>query len=224
MEFHPSKCFVLRVTRKKSVQRYPYNLQGHVLSDTKSTKYLGVTISDQITWNTHIDGVTKKANKQLGFIKRNLRIKNQDLKSKVYKSFVRPTLEYCSTVWDPIHQNQIYQLEMVQRRAARWVVSDYGRLSSVTRILENLKWQELALRRKQARLLLLYKIVHNLVMINRSHYFKMQRDNLHIQNIYATQQYHQASFFPRTIKEWNSLPDSVLDLSLIHISEPTRPY
>ena len=91
MEFHPSKCFVLRVTRKKSTIKYPYSLQGQVLSDTKATKYLGVTISNNITWNSHIDSVTNKANRQLGFIKRNLKIKDQDLKTKAYKAYVRPT-------------------------------------------------------------------------------------------------------------------------------------
>ena len=119
-----------------------------------------------------------------------------------------PKLEYCCTVWDPAQQNHINQLEMVQCRAARWVMADYSPLSSVTKMINHLKWQELAQRRQQARLILLYKIVHSLVLVNRANYIKMQRDNIHICNIYATQQYHQSSFFPRTIRQWNS--DSVL--------------
>ena len=210
MEFHPSKCFVMRVTRKKKLIKFPYSLQGQVLSDTKATKYLGVTLSEDITWNKHIDSITSKANRQLGFIKRNLKIKNQDLKTKAYKAYVRPTLEYCCSVWDPSQQKQIDQLEMVQRRAARWVLSDYGPQSSVSKMLQQLHWQELAYRRQHQRLLLLYKIIHSLVLIKRDQYLRVQRNGIHIQNIHATQQYHQMSFFPRTIREWNSLPDKVL--------------
>ena len=59
-----------------------------------------VTIADNMTWNTHIEQTAANGNKKLGFLKRN-KINNPDIKSHAYKTLVRPTLEYCSTGWDP---------------------------------------------------------------------------------------------------------------------------
>ena len=51
MEFHPAKCHVLRITKKKSKVTFPYTLHGHVLEEAQSAKYLGVTISEDMSWN-----------------------------------------------------------------------------------------------------------------------------------------------------------------------------
>ena len=80
----------------------------------------------------HIDNTTKKANQTLGFLKRNIRVHNKDLKSVAYKTLVRPQLEYASTVWYPHHDKDINKVEAVQRRAARWTIRDYKYTSSVT--------------------------------------------------------------------------------------------
>ena len=77
-------------------------------------KQLWVTISDNMTWNTHIEQTAAKVNKKLGFLNWNLIIKNPDIKSRAYKTVVRPTLEYCSTVWDPHTAKAALQLQMVQ--------------------------------------------------------------------------------------------------------------
>ena len=71
-------------------------------SQKKQTqKYLWVTIADNMTWNTHSEQTAAKENKKLGFLKRNLKINNSDIKIGTYNTLVRPTLEYCSMVWDP---------------------------------------------------------------------------------------------------------------------------
>ncbi len=210
MEFHPDKCSVMRVTRKKTVHKYPYTLHGQVLQEESETKYLGVTITDKMEWNTHIEQTAAKANKKLGFLKRNLKVNNEDIKSRAYKSLVRPNLEYCSTVWDPHTQKSTQQLEMVQRRAARWVKNDFFPQSSVTEMLKDLGWRTLAQRRVDARLALMYKIVHGLVLIEAIKYVKLQRNQIHLQQILAKQKYYQMSFFPRTVQDWNSLPKDLL--------------
>jgi len=67
----------------------------------------------------------------------------------------RPMLEYASAVWDPYLVKDINSLEMAQRRAARWVTSNYGWQSagiSVSSILDNLQWHSLASRRQTSRL------------------------------------------------------------------------
>ena len=87
-------------------------------------------------------------------------------KEKAHKSLVRPTLEYACTTWDPylnLVKEEKNRIEMVQRRAARYVVNRYHNTSSVTSMLEELKWPTLEERRQRARLVLMYKIVNGLV-------------------------------------------------------------
>ena len=138
MEFHPAKCHVLWITRKKSTATFPYTLHGEVLREVTSAKYLGITISNHMSWNNHIESTAAKANRKLGFLKRNIKVKDRDLKEKAYKAIVRPTTEYCATVWDPYYLNQATTLEKVQRWAARWVTGRFHNTSSVSSMLNDL--------------------------------------------------------------------------------------
>ena len=105
-----------------------------------SAKYLGVTISEDLKWSEHISNITKKTNQTLGFLKRKILVHNKDLKSTAYKTFVRPQLEYASTVWSPHTDLDINKLESVQCSAVRWVTCDYQYTSSVSTMLQDLNW------------------------------------------------------------------------------------
>jgi hypothetical protein len=210
MEFHPAKCNVLRITKKKTKIIHRYTLHSHILEEVSSAKYLGVTISDDMSWNHHIDSTIAKANSKLGFLKRNLKIKDRKLKEKAYIAIVRPSTEYCSTVWDPHTQQQSRSLEMVQRRAARWVTGRYHNTSSVTDMLSDLGWRDLAQRRVDSRVMMMYKITRGLVDIPIGHYIRLQRNGIHIQPIIARTNYYQYSFFPRTVSDWNAIPRDTL--------------
>ena len=78
-----------------------YFLHVTMLDSVSSEKYLGVTISDDLSWNIHIDTITKSADKTLGFLKRNIRVHNKDMTSVAYKTLVVSHLEYASIVWSP---------------------------------------------------------------------------------------------------------------------------
>ena len=92
------------------------------------------------------------------------------MKSDAYRSTVLPTLEYCSTIWNPYQNDQIYKLEMVQRRAARYTTNRYHNTSSVSDILDYLEWESLKSRRTKAQLTMMYKIVNNRVDVQAEHY------------------------------------------------------
>ena len=113
---HPQKCSVLSVTRSRTPTRFDYQLKGHVLELQDSTNYLGVDLQSSLSWKTHIDRISKKANSMLGFLRRNLRSCKEDTKANAYFTMVRSNLEYCSSVWSPHHQDQVHKVEMVQRR------------------------------------------------------------------------------------------------------------
>ena len=168
MSFHPDKCSVLQITTKKQPIQHNYILHGHTLTTETSTKYLGVTIQNNLKWNEHINIIASSATKQLNFLKRNLKVTSSKIKERAYQSIVRPKLEYNCCTWDPHHQYQIHQLEMVQRRAARYVTNRYHNTSSVNSMLQDLNWPTLQQRRLRTRLIFFYKITHNLVAIHPS--------------------------------------------------------
>ena len=107
MQFNPSKCQNLHTTRNVKPLNTKYILHNVELESAIEAKYLLVTIADDHTWSLHIDHTTKKANQTLGFLKRNIRVHNKDLKSVTYKTLVRPQLVYASTVWYPNHGKDI---------------------------------------------------------------------------------------------------------------------
>ena len=136
MRCNAAKCNIMRVSRMRLPFLYSYKLSGQVLDEVKDSKYLGVTISDNLEWSKHI--TTTKANARLSFIKRNLKDCPQKLKEIAYFSLVRFFVDYASAVWDPHQKFNQEKLEMVQRKAARYVKSRYRRTDSVTAMLDEI--------------------------------------------------------------------------------------
>ena len=98
--------------------------------------------------------ICTKANRTLGFLRRNLFSCPQDVKEAAYKGLVRPVLEYGSSVWDPHTKCLQEELEKVQNRAARFVTRNYTfEEGSMTGILEQLRSN---LSRKGGRIIDLY--------------------------------------------------------------------
>ena len=164
MEFNSDKCEVIRITnrRKKKIVTN-YSIHEHQLKKVKGAKYLGLTIDRTLSLNGHINNVTKKANSTRAFLQRNVNRCPEASKTFCYQTFVRPIVEYASTVWNPPTEKNIKSLENVQRQAARFVKGDYRRRSSVTTMFESLNWVSLASRRAEAKLVMLYRITNNLV-------------------------------------------------------------
>ena len=213
MKFHPDKCNVLSVTQKRKPIQYNYTLRGHPLLKVKNAKYLGITIQDNLKFDKHINNITNKANQTLGFLKRNLKIQSSKVKEHAYKALVRPKLEYSSTVWDPHTKSQINQIEKVQRRAARFVSNRYNNTSSVTNMLEKLNWPSLEIRRTRSRLIMFYKIIHQVVAISPPPHLLVTSDQrTRFNNPYTFKQIqtdkdtYKFSFYPRIVTQWNLLP------------------
>lgn len=123
----------------------------------------------------------------------------------------RSTLEYASQIWDPYLGSEIDRLEKIQRRAARFVVRDFQRTSSVTAIMDRLNWTPLKTRRKHARLGLLYQIVNGEVEVPvDGTYLKQGRRGRFIQPAFHYQG-HKYSYYPNTIRDWNELSGVIKD-------------
>jgi hypothetical protein len=72
MRFNPDKCEVLIAINNKSPIHSEYTIHGQVLNQTDSAQYLGLNIHKSLSWNSHIDKITKKANSTLVFLGRNV--------------------------------------------------------------------------------------------------------------------------------------------------------
>ena len=123
-------------------------------------------------------------------------------------------MEYCSSVWDPYEKGDAATVEKVQRMAARLVKGDYKRESSVTQMICDLGWQSLEACRAVSRLSLMYKIALGLLDVEsqilvRSGRATRQSQGQHYWNILALKSCYRASFFPRTVPEWNHLPPHI---------------
>ena len=133
-------------------------MEGTDLENVESIKYLGVTITSDLRWNTHVSNACTKANRTLGFLRRNLYSCPQEVKEAAYKGLVRPVLDYGSSVWDPPGVVLQEELESMQKCAARFVTGNYNyETGSMTGILGQLKWESLKKKGKDNRHIAIYQ-------------------------------------------------------------------
>jgi hypothetical protein len=220
MEFNVNKCAIMQFTTSTNKDKFKYTMKGEELNTVQHHPYLGVELSDNMKFNLHINNISKKASRVLGFIKRNLKHCPQKIKERAYQTLVRPKLENVSSVWNPQQQTQIKQLEQIQRNAARFVLNkpyNPNKPDSVSVMIKDLNWTPLYQRRIYTDITLMYKVINTLVAIpviyhpspalmrttRSSHPLKFIPYQCRL-NIY------QHSFFPRTIAHWNSLPEPVV--------------
>ena len=219
MRFQPVKCNIMRLSRKRKIINYDYTLKGTKLEMLDSIKYLGVNITSNLHWGKHVEETCNKAFKILGLLKRNLSSCPQKVKMLAYKALIRPILEYASAVWDPHQQYLQDKLERVQHQAARFIVNNYSQEpGTMTKILEELKLEPLKVRRKQSRLVLLHKGLHQQAAIPTSTLQRPKRTTRHMHSehfitIHARTDTLKFSFLPNTVKDWNLLPPEVINES-----------
>ena len=212
MSFNVKKCAHLTISKKRHPLEYAYSIDGDIIPNEKSTKYLGVTITSDLSWTKHIESIKAKASRTLGLIRRNLGPCDTTVKEKAYQSLVRPQLEYASSVWNPYTKTDKIKVESIQRQAARFTVGDYQRTSSVTTMLETLNWDTLEHRRLLAQATMFYKIINGIVNISIPQRFTQNsrpaRGSHHLRyhQVITNLNSYKYSFYPRVIPLWNILP------------------
>ena len=170
-------------------------------------------------WSQHIHQIAVKANCTLSLIKRNLKLANKSLRETAYFTLVWSQLDYASTVWSPWLSKDKLELEKVQRRAARFVCNNYDPMSSVTTMINQLKWQKLEHRRDNSCLCLLFKIIRHQVHFPTNNIpapapITTTRQS-HERNFlvpYARTDVYKYSIFPNVISLWNKLPETIKEI------------
>ena len=103
----------------------PLFLYGDSIEQVNNYKYLGVMITSTLKWDEHIDRISLKAKRLLGYLYR-VFYRNVEAKYllQLYISLVRQHLEYASQVWDPYTQRNIDHLENIQKFALAFVLAN----------------------------------------------------------------------------------------------------
>lgn len=179
-----------------------------------SVALLTIMIDSKLRFNKHYRQLVNKAQYRASLIFKTFLSKEPLLLFKAFTVYVRPIIEYCSSVWSPVYKSDIELIERVQRGFTKRLRG--LKYLTYSERLSYLKAETLELRRLKTDLLLIYKIIHKLVALNfddffafnnftvtRGHDFKLVKP-LCVNNA------RQFSFSCRLIDVWNSLPNSIV--------------
>jgi len=129
-------------------------------------------VSKDLKWDKQCSQAVKKANRMLGVIKRNFTDRSKETIMPLYKSVVRPHLEYCVPIWSPHYQKDIELVEGVQRRATE-LIDDVRNLHYEERI-KKLNLMTLEKRRHRSDLIETFKIINNCYNLKSDLFFMMK--------------------------------------------------
>ena len=187
------------------------------IPSVESVKYLGVIITNDLKWNTHIANTCKSAKQKLGLLHRNFRQADQRTLSQLYKALVLPKLDYCCCVWDPATSTLNDQLESVQRFAAKLCTKRWSDPS--VSLISNLNWSTLCSHRSRLKIQLCRQIIMKESIISPLSYFTppphLNPRSHHHRSVcvpFARTASFQSSFFISACHLWNSLPGHVVSL------------
>ena len=207
-----SRNVIFSLKRNKQVHP-PLFLSSNIVKDVESHTHLGLTLQSSMSWRKHIVQVFEKASKRLNMLKF-VRFKvDRSILTSLYKSLIRPLMEYGDVIWNNCYDCDSALLDGVQYEAARLVTGAIKGTSSA-RLYKELAWESLSNRRKLHLLCQFYKIVKNLapyylsemlpkLSSERTNYRLRSRENF-TQFSCRTSRF-QKSFFPSAITGWNSL-------------------
>ena len=204
-----NKCKVMHVGAKNPKNKY--FLDGVELPEIESEKDLGVFVSQNWNWNHHIDSIVKKANSSSAWILRTVITRSLEVMSLIYKTVIRPHLEYCVQLWSPVpsHGNwaSIISIEDVQRKFTR-AIDGIGLLTYKER-LEKLGLTTLLERRARGDLIETFRILSGIADYGSS-LFQPSRSGRNLISRPGDQNSFKHNFFSRrVISYWNKLPLNV---------------
>ena len=208
------KCLHLGKNNKKCQYTIQQNNKTTLLGETTCEKDLGINIDPDLNFEKHIEIQTKKARALCGMIMRTFVNKTPSILIPIFKSLIRPVLEYGNVVWHPYLRKNINEIEKVQRNFTKNIIG-MKNLDYESR-LRTLKLPSLEYRRIRGDMIEVYKILykkydplttHNLFTLDtnntRGHKLKLKKFQ------FNTDKYKHF-FTNRVVNLWNSLPGEVV--------------
>ena len=183
------------------------------LAEHDVEKDLGIFIDNRLTFKEHVAKVTAKANTVVGIIRGTFDFLDDNLFLSLFKSLVRPILEYGHSVYQPQQKYLCSDLEDVQRRATKLLPS--VRDLPYPERLRRLRLPSLEHRRLRGDMIDAYKYLHGLYDVDRPALNENTESNtrghsLKLMKNHCSLKIRSSSFSHRIVNTWNSLPDSVV--------------
>ena len=217
INFSPPKTKTMVITRKRRKIHYPpLSMNGTVLQDVQSHKHLGVTFSNNLLWDEHVEDLSVKANQCLDVLNALKYKLDRITLEKIYFSFIRSKLEYASILWDCCSNQLSDLIESVHYRAAK-IISGAIHHTSHSLVYKELGWESLKCRRKKQRLRVFFKATHgetpvylqNIIPSRNPQINYNLRNEDNVPSFKCRTSNFQNSFLPKTINEWNNLENDL---------------
>jgi len=218
MPFNASKCKVMHLGHRNN--HYEYFMGNYKLEPVTEERDLGILITDNLKPSKQCQLAYSKASKALGLIGRTISYRNKDILVRLYKTLVRPHLEYSVSAWSPYYAKDKQLLERVQHRFTRMVPG-----------LKSLQYEErlnrlgiwtLEERRNRADLLEVFKMYKGLSLLPFDHLFTTSSvtttrgHSAKIEKHHCQLDLRRHFFSQRVINKWNLLPQHAIDAGSIN--------
>lgn len=220
MQYNVDKCKTLHAGYNNT--EHKYKMGGIELTSVEEERDLGVVVCKSLSVSRQCAEAAKSANRALGQIRRTITNKSKDIVVPLYRSLVRPRLEYCIQAWRPYLKKDITLLEKVQHRATK-IVEGMNKLSYEERLVA-CDLQSLEERRDRGDMIEVHKIVKGMDRIPSSKFFK-PLESSHSQRGQDAKFFKQRSrldirkyfFSQRVVNKWNALPQTVVDATSTNV-------
>ena len=153
-----SKIIIFGDSNRDPVDQPIYSLDNTPFTNCSTVKYLGLHLSNDMKWESHINYAIPKAMRILGLIKNTLHDAPVKIKLVAYTTLCRSLLEYGCEIWDPVSQTLTHKLEAVQNKAIRFIKNLKGREESVSGARSTLGLNTLKKARQARRINLFHKV------------------------------------------------------------------
>ena len=210
------KCFILSILPRSCSLTSPcsYFINNVSLRSQSDANDLGISMSHDLSFKTHISNIVAKAYCRQSVLFRGFATRDLSFMRKAFITYIRPLLEYNSSIWNPSEIYLIDLIENIQREFSRRIPS-LSDLSYRDR-LEKLNLEPLELRRLRYDLGLYFKVLNNLTPLNPSDFFLIYHSppSSRSASTYLTKPVRASSkflssFFFRHVDIWNRLPTSI---------------
>ena len=220
VSFNPSKTESLLISKRTNHTVHPPLYMDNVMiSSVNEHKHLGVILSNDGSWNSHLNSILDKAWSRVNVIRKFKFILDRKSLEKLYFSFIRPIIEYSDIVWDNCTESLANELEKLQIEMAR-IVTGTTKLVSIDRLYRETGWERLSVRRYKHKLIKFFQMYHGLSpsylqnivpsrVSDSVNYNLRNADN--VQYITCRTSLYANSFLPSVIQDWNSLPFHIRD-------------
>src|SRR6266536_4144867 len=194
-------------------------MDGEVLQNVTEERDLGVIVQANLKVSSQCTKSVNRANQVLGMIYRTITCKNKEIILKLYKTLVRPHLEYCIQAWNPWLIKDIEKIERVQHRATRMIPA-LKKLTYENRLSE-LGITTLETRRLRGDLIEVFKILKGLEGIDRDKLFllsfnKLRGHDLKLYKRHCRLDIRKYFFTQRIVTAWNNLPADIVACNTVN--------